>query len=338
MTRSVEELRNQSERSRADLALTVGQLREQISASAEDIRNRVSPQHIKAEVSDYISHRAQSWLDTLKQRARDNPMGAVAAGTAVAVPFLGLVRRFPLPLLMMGAGLAMTSKTLRGQAADAVAPAMSGAREVFDVAADRAGALRDDLKDAVSSGQGRVAGMAQDAQDTASGFADDFGSRAAAVAGTATDKIGYGIDTANDTLDRARSAAKDATVAVKNAAETAPAKARQVISDNATLIGGLGIAIGAIIAAALPATKVEAKMVGPVSDSAKRAAGEAAQSGLEAAKDATMSAADAAAKSVAEADLGGHASRMTQNMADSVKEAAADVVAAAFDPPRNPNT
>ena len=64
--------------------------------------------------------------------------------------------------------------------------------------------------------------------------------------------------------------------------------------------------------------------MGQASDSVKQAAGEAAQSGFEAAKDATMSAADAAAKSLAEADLGGHASRITQNMADKLKEAADD--------------
>jgi hypothetical protein len=51
-----------------------------------------------------------------------------------------------------------------------------------------------------------------------------------------------------------------------------------------------------------------------------------------------MSAADAAAKSVAEADLGGHAGRMTQNIADKLKEAADDVVRAAFTPSGNPNT
>ena len=39
-----------------------------------------------------------------------------------------------------------------------------------------------------------------------------------------------------------------------------------------------------------------------------------------------MSAADAATKSKAQTDLGGHASRMTQNMADDLKEAADDVV------------
>ena len=48
-----------------------------------------------------------------------------------------------------------------------------------------------------------------------------------------------------------------------------------------------------------------------------------------------MSAADAATKSIAEADLGGHASRMTKNMADKIKEAADDVVTAAFSPSRN---
>ena len=78
--------------------------------------------------------------------------------------------------------------------------------------------------------------------------------------------------------------------------------------------------------------------MGQASDKLKKAAGEAAQSGFEAAKDATMSAADAAMKSVAEADLGGHASRMAQNTVDNLKGAADDVVTAAFNPSRNPNT
>ena len=70
----------------------------------------------------------------------------------------------------------------------------------------------------------------------------------------------------------------------------------------------------------------------------KEAAGEAAQSGFEAAKDATMSAADATTKSVVETDLGGHASRMTQNLADKLKEAADEVVRRPSNPSRNPNT
>jgi hypothetical protein len=78
--------------------------------------------------------------------------------------------------------------------------------------------------------------------------------------------------------------------------------------------------------------------MGQTSDRVKQVAGEAAQSGFEAAKDAAMSAADAAAKSVAKADLGGHANRMTENMADKLKEAADDVVRRPANSSRNPNT
>ena len=68
-----------------------------------------------------------------------------------------------------------------------------------------------------------------------------------------------------------------ASATVTDAARVAPEKARQLIGDNAALIGGLGIAIGAIIAASLPATRAEASVMGEASDGVKRAAGEAAE-------------------------------------------------------------
>jgi hypothetical protein len=129
-----------------------------------------------------------------------------------------------------------------------------------------------------------------------------------------------------------------ASATVTDAARVTPEKARQLIGDNAALIGGLGIAIGAIIAASLPATRAETSVMGEASDGVKRAAGEAAETGFGAAKDAVVSVADAAAKSVADADLGGHASRIVENIAGTVKDVADDVVKTAFNPSRNPNT
>ena len=79
-------------------------------------------------------------------------------------------------------------------------------------------------------------------------------------------------------------------------------------------------------------------MAGKASDRVKRAAGTAAQSGFEAAKDTVLSAADAAARSVSEADLGGHASRITEGVTDRLKEVTEDVVTTAFDPSRNPHS
>lgn len=342
MTRSVEELRRESEQSRAQLAATVDRLRDQIADTAEDIRHKVSPENLKAEVTGFISHKTHGWLDTLKRQAMDNPMQAVAAGAAVAVPALRMARGVPLPLLMIGAGLALNSKSVRDRAAAVAAPILDKASEVVDEAAERAQSLSDGMRKAMSHGERQAAGMAGEARESAGEMADaasemagDLKHRATQAADTVADKVRSGIDAASDMakerMERVRSTAKDAATA-------APAAASKVIRDNAALIGGLGVAIGAILAASLPSTRAEAGVIGNASDRVKRAAGSAAQSGFEAAKDTVLSAADAAAKRVAEADLGGHASRITEDVTERLEEVADDVVTTAFDPSRNPHS
>ena len=338
MTRSVEELRRNSEQSRAELAAAVDRLREQIADTAEDIRYKVSPEHIKAEVTGFISHKTHGWLDALKQQAMDNPMQAIAAGTAIAVPVLRLARGVPLPLLMIGAGLALSSKTVRDRAAEAAEPALEKVREAFDETAERAQSLGDGMRKAMSHAEHQAAGVADEAQQTAGGMADaasglagDLRDRASQAADALASKVRSGMDTASGM-------AKERMEQVRSTATSAPASTSKLIRDNAALIGGLGIAIGAIIAASLPNTKAEADAMGKASDSVKRAAGTAAQSGFDAAKDAAFSAAEAAAKSVSDADLGKHASRIAEGVTDRLKEVTDDIVTTAFDPSRNPHS
>ena len=316
-------MRRESEQSRAELAATIDRLRDRITDTAEDLRYKVSPQGIKSEVSDFVSRKTQGWLDTLKQQARENPIQTIAVGTAVAAPALRLARSFPLPLLMIGAGLALTSKTLRAGAAEAAAPALEKAREMVGEATERVQSSGEDAADVVSSSGRRAADLAGEAKARVSRIADDLKDRVSET----TDQVKAGMHAASgkatDAIERARSTAS-----------AAPEMTRQLIRDNAALIGGLGVAIGAIIAASLPDTKIEAAVIGKASDSVKRAAGKAAQSGFETAKEAVLSAADATAKSVSDADLGQHASRMTGDMSSRLKEAADDIVSAAFNPSR----
>lgn len=321
MAQSVEELRRDSEGSRAQLAATVDRLREQITDTAEDLRYKVSPEGIKSEVSDFVSRKTQGWLDAVKQQAMDNPMQAIAAGTAVAVPVLRLARGFPLPLLMIGIGLALSSKTARARVADATAPAIEKARELAGEATERAQSLGEDVAETASATGRRAAEIAGEAQTGATGIADELKGRAAEV----TDKVKASMDAASET-------AKDTIARARETATAAPEAARKVIGDNAALIGSLGVALGAIIAASLPDSKAEAAVIGKASDGMKRAAGEAAQSGFETAKDAVLSGADAATKSVADADLGKHASRMTHDVSDRLTEAADDIMTTAFKP------
>lgn len=311
MTRSVEELRCDSERNRAELTATVHQLRERISDTAEDIRHKISPQHVKSELSDYVGLKTHGWAEALKQRAIGNPMGTVAAGALAAMPLVRLARGVPLPLLMLGAGLLLTSKTVRDNAAQGAASLKEKAGEMLDEAGNSK--VLADVKDRLASARTQASDMTDDLKTQASEAASKWG-----------DKIGSGGDTV-----------RNKTVAAKDAAATGWAKARQ-LSGDAALIGGLGISIGAIVAAALPETRAEAKAMGEASDKVKQKAGKAVQSGFAAAKSATMSAVDAAAKSVGESDLGGEASRMTQNVSGTLKEGADEVVRAAFSPSRNP--
>lgn len=327
MAGSAQELRRESERSRAELAATVEQLRLRITDATEDIRYKVSPEHIKSEVSDYVSQKTQSWIETLRLRAAENPMQAVVAGTAVAVPLLRLVRGFPLPLMMIGTGLLLSSKKMREGAARSAAPVVEKAGDILDETAERVRTLSGNVKDVLSSAQSQATGVANDAQSTAADLVDDLRSRVAQVTSAVDDKLRTGAE-----------AARDVAAAAKELAATAPATTGRVIGDNAALIGGLGIAIGAIVAAALPETQAEAKAMGQASDNVKQLAGEAAQSGVRATRDATVSAADAAAESVTEADLGGHVSRMTQNMTDALKEGLDDVVSAALNPSQKPDS
>ena len=117
----------------------------------------------------------------------------------------------------------------------------------------------------------------------------------------------------------------------------APERARQVIGDNAALIGGLGIAIGAILAASLPETKAEAAVMGPAADGMKRTAGSALQSGFEEVKETAMSAAEAATNSLADTDTGSHASPATEGMPESFEVVADGVGTAAVNPSHNSN-
>jgi hypothetical protein len=338
MTRSVEELRRESEQSRAELAATVDRLREQIADTAEDIRHKVSPENIKTEVTGFIRHKTHGWLDTLKQQAMDNPMQAIAAGAAVAVPALRLARGVPLPLLMVGAGFALNSKTVRDRAAAVVAPTLDKASEFIDEAGERAQSLGDGMRKAMSHAEHQATDMAGETReyagelaDAANGIAGDLKDRATQAAETVASNVRSGMDAASEM-------GKERMERIRSTATSAPANAGKVIQDNAALIGGLGVAIGAILAASLPSTTAEARVVGKASGRIKRSASAAAQSGFEAARDTVLSAADAAAKSVSAADLGGHASRITEGVTERIIEVADDIVTTAFDPSRNPHS
>lgn len=92
-------------------------------------------------------------------------------------------------------------------------------------------------------------------------------------------------DKASDAYDSARERAIDAYDAARERASEAGSKARDGIDEAPLLALGGGLALGALIAALLPKSKAEDKLLGPtgrkITDSARSAASAAKEAGRE---------------------------------------------------------
>src|SRR3954469_11815989 len=299
---SVAELRRDADRTRAHLTGTVEELRSQVADTATHVREAVSPATIKRQVKDYVRESSEDMLQSLQRRARDNPLQAVAIGAGVAYPLWNLFRAVPAPLLLIGAGLALSRSSAVREATDealarareATDEALARAREAADHAAgmtrqkmeewrDTAGSVVDRATELASSARDRVSAAVSDAKESGTDFATTATRTSATNGGNAAmDRTRAALDTASE---RATSLAAQAKDTLTNTYE-----------QNPLLVAGIGLAVGALIASSLPITSTENRLFGDTSDRLRRRAVDAAAQGLDAAKEAADNVVEAAAQ------------------------------------------
>src|SRR5437868_4834993 len=308
MTRSVEEYRRQSEISRAEFSETVDELRSRFS----NVRDKVSPSGLKAEVSE----RARDWVDALRSRAQANPMQTFAIGVALTVPALRMIRSIPLPLLVIGAGCALASDPLKARLKDAAAPAVDKANELAEGASGYASSMRDAAEQSATLVRDNLADAGSRARDTATALRE--------TALGFSQKVNTG---ASETAEAARQGAERLKVGASDLAAKAPAAAADIIGKNAPLIGIFGLAIGAVLAAALPSSEVENLTLGKTAMKTKRVAADALDHGLEVAGRT----ADAAAERI-KSELDSGLSRATRTAGETLRSVTEEAITTAFEP------
>ena len=317
---SLGELKRETEQTRAGLTQTVEQLRTSVSETASDIRQRLSPESIKAEVSDYVRSRGERLVEDVTAAARRNPMQAVAVGAGIAYPLLRLVRSIPMPVLLVGAGLFFAgSKT--GQSAvqkasdvasdlsdevshelsDQVGASVAAARDAATDAVGRAGEMVSTGVDRLRDSAGSVLNAQSDTvRDSAASVADAVSAKGrdlngvVDLAGSASERI-RGIasdssDAVQSTLVSTRDTAVETARNLRNRASVASDRAGktvfETIEQNPLLVAGVGLLLGGLIASALPRSDLEDNLVGEASEAAKNRARDAASRGFDVAKDA----------------------------------------------------
>ena len=318
---SVQALRAEAETNRARLTGTVEDLRTQMADTATDLKERLSPSAIKAEVTDYVrGSRDQLW-NKLERTARDNPLQAVAVGAAIAYPALQLLRAMPAPLLLVGAGLLLSRTTAATQNA------------VFSEAADAVG---DRAKAAMGAASGAVDNAAdtarrklQDVQDYARDGVDLVVERAAGAASSVKDRV-------TDAAENVKAAVSETADKISSQAEGLARQARETVAttwdQNPLLVAGAGLMIGAFIAAAFPSTETEESLFGQTSDALRR---QAERVGVDAARTAVEGVAAAASEQGLSVD---GLTKVGESLTDKVRAVAERGVEAALGETKPVNT
>lgn len=230
-TRSLNEIRRETEQTRAGLTTTVEELRGTVANTATDIRNRLRPEAIKAEVSGYIKSRGEHLLQDIAEMARRNPMQAIAIGASVAYPTFRLARAIPLPILMIGAGLFLTgSKTGR----DLARKTSDIAEDLSNEARRRAHDLGDQVSQAAAALKDSATGHLNQASDALAGVTGQLRQAGAQAADTARAGMEAGSEAVQDTANQTGSAVAATADGMRDKMSQAAGASARTVRDTAS--------------------------------------------------------------------------------------------------------
>ncbi len=246
--------------SSARLEQEAEQTRSELARTLDELRERITPGQLVDQAVDYAKDSTGGdFARNLGRQMADNPLPVTLIGAGMAWLMLANGKaRGPSHGTGMagwssraGSSLDETQQNLSGMAADTRAAAAN--------AKDKAGQVASDAKDAVS----RAAGS---------------------TAESAASLYGSAKSSASDAYDRISSASQDATATMAGTASDlgrrSMASTRDFVQFCRTqplFLGGLGLALGAVIGALIPATETEDQLMGETSDRVKEQARDAAQ-------------------------------------------------------------
>lgn len=302
MTRTTREIERDVERTRSDIEDTV-----------EALRDKMSIGQIVDEAAHYF---------------RDS------GGTEVLNNFAAQARANPMPLALVGIGLAWlmsgrgqpamrSHSSYRGSYAGNGGSAYGGSSYggssyggsqsgIGARVGETAGAARDAL-----SGTGRKAGEA--VASSMHKVGDSASQAYGKVSDTASQAYGKVSDTASQAYERVSDTASHTYDQVSRRAGQVQRTVADLIEDEPLILAGLGLAVGAAIGAMMPATRTEQELMGDKLDELKEGASEMAREEWNKAKSVAR---DAASAAMSEVEKGGANAQTAERAAKSASRTA----------------
>jgi hypothetical protein len=232
-------------RSAADIEAEVEASRSDLDRNVEALRQKMTPGQLFDEAARMMG----------------------GAGQQVASKFADQARANPMPLAVMGLGLAwlMMSSNQQGRSSGRASSMMGESRSFADAGLTSAegGLPGESLGD-------KAHGLADKAQGMLSGARDKLGSATSAVG-----------DRRRAAVDSLSSVAGTARETVGEVGQRAQRTFLDTLEREPLLIAGIGLLVGAAIGAALPSTSAEDRLMGDTRDKVLTKGKDLAQSGLE---------------------------------------------------------
>ena len=319
--KSLSELERDAERTRADLIDTV-----------DALHNRASPHAIKEEMKAYARQTSNELIHTLERKVRENPLQTAALAAGLAYPAWRFLINIPAPILLVGAGLALTQfggsphaslsrdasvrRRQSGENGDDEPLTDSLKRTVHEASSN--------LSQAAEGMKNNVMDAAQRAKSGLSSGLEAVRSRTAAAVSDTTESVRVA---ASDTMATASEAVSTTIDAASRTGDQLSESLRQstdrliyTMRRHPFLVGGAGLLLGAVVASALPVSDAENRLFGDTSEDLKNRARDMASEGFEVAKAATQDVYQESVSRAQEQGLSPEAVRQTvKGVGDKVK-------------------
>src|SRR6185437_11599892 len=247
------------------------QTRSQIAATLLELRACVTPGHVFNQISDRLGEGGGAALvKNLKRQTIDNP----------------------LPVALLGAGLAWLMLSGRSSTDGRAGVTGDAVRQKGSEAADKATELASDVRE-------RAESAVEGAKQSASKAGENVRQAASSMGEQVQRNASAGYETVSDSARRAAAAVSgSAHAAGQRTFETGNALV-DFCRNQPMVLAGLGVVIGATLGALLPLTDTENRLMGKTSDELKAHAQDVASEQYEAAKKVGERGLDAAQDEVA---------------------------------------
>jgi len=279
-------------RTAAEVEEEVVAQRDQLDRTVEALRDKMTPGQLLDEATRAMGGAGQQVLTKFVEQAKENPMPLAVMGLGLA----WLMSSTPKTSPTSGYGTSAAAAYQQARAPEAGGPPENGAGDTVHAIAEKASKL--------------MAGAGQKASEIAGGASHAL-SDAAASTGHVTQSVAAGLQGAvHGASDRASAIGGEAQRRVTDLFEPEP-----------LIIGALGLFVGVALGASLPATPVEDELLGPMHDRLLEKGKDIATQTLGQASGAGKAAVDALKTELAAADLPGAVHDVAHAAAQAVKDA-----------------